>query len=294
MDNSKYNKIKALCLTELSSIEEMILSSINVRNELEFVIKDFLKAPSKMIRSLLSILYLKSLDYTITNNHLKILSVVEIVHNASLIHDDIIDSSLVRRGKETICAKFGNKLGVIAGDYLLSIAFELLSQLDSGKIFPHFVNTLKMMCVGEINQYFEKFRIGTIADYIEKSKNKTGYLFEIALTSPLMLSCCNHDVITQASKFGMNYGIAFQICDDILNITLKDDNKPTKNDIEEGIYTAPVIYAQDVNSYMQGVEKAGCLLNNYIVAAFEQIRTINDNKYKRALIELLELLRYEK
>ena len=147
------------------------------------------------------------------------------------------------------------------------------------------------MCFGEINQHFNRYKIGTIEDYIEKSKNKTAYLFETALIAPFIYE--KSSIISIASEFGLNFGIAFQIKDDIKNLTSKENSKPIKNDIEEGIYTAPVIYAQSAENYLNGVEKAGCLLNNYVSKAENLIENFENNIYTSALRELLELLKYE-
>lgn len=291
--NDKYNDIKKLCVNELSQIENIMISSITLRDELSpFVIK-FLTSPSKRIRPLLAILYLKSSGLGISDETLKILSAVELVHNASLIHDDIIDESDIRRGNKTLSCEFGNKLGVICGDYLLSAAMGILSELNSAEVIKCFARTLQKMCIGEVNQHFDRYKIGTIEEYIEKSKNKTGYLFQTSLVSPLILNRADTQVISKAGNFGLNFGIAFQIRDDILNLISTDKSKPTKNDITEGIYSASVIYSNDTVNYADGVEKARCLLNNYINEAETNIIGLNDNIYTSALKDLLELLKYE-
>lgn len=111
------------------------------------------------------------------------------------------------------------------------------------------------MCIGEINQNFNRFKIGTIEEYIEKSKNKTGYLFETAIVCNLILS----QKISQNKfkNFGLNIGIAFQIRDDLLNILSIDTTKPSNNDIEEGIYNAPIIYSGNPKDLTSGIEKHG-------------------------------------
>lgn len=124
--NEKYSKIKYLASDELKKIEENITSSIHTREPLKSHIVQFLTAPSKRIRPVLAILYTKALGQNLNTQQLELLTAIELVHNASLIHDDIIDESNLRRGQKTISAEFGNKLGVISGDYILSIAMEKL------------------------------------------------------------------------------------------------------------------------------------------------------------------------
>lgn len=290
--NEKYSKIKYLASDELKKIEENITSSIHTREPLKSHIVQFLTAPSKRIRPVLAILYTKALGQNLNTQQLELLTAIELVHNASLIHDDIIDESDLRRGQKTISAEFGNKLGVISGDYILSIAMEKIANLNSIDILKKFSITLNKMCQGEINQNFDRFKIGTIEDYIEKSKNKTAYLFETAMTSCAMLSQASGD-ISKINDFAMNVGIAFQIRDDLINFTKTDSSKPAENDLLEGIYTAPIIYSQNTKNYTKGIEKTKSLLNNYIEKAAKQLENLQDNEFTAALKNFLELLKNE-
>ncbi len=290
--NEKYSKIKYLASAELKKIEENITTSIQTREPLKSHIVQFLTAPSKRIRPVLAILYTKALGQNLNTQQLELLSAIELVHNASLIHDDIIDKSDLRRGQKTISAEFGNKLGVISGDYILSIAMEKIANLNSIDILKKFSITLNKMCQGEIDQNFDRFKIGTIENYIEKSKNKTAYLFETAMTSCAMLSQTSINLL-KTSDFAMNIGIAFQIRDDLINFTKTDRSKPAQNDLSEGIYTAPIIYSQDTKNYTKGIEKTKSLLNNYIEKAAKQLDNLQDNEFTAALKNFLELLNNE-
>lgn len=290
--NEKYKKIKDIAKFEISEIEKKMVLSVKTREPLNSYIINFLMSPSKRIRPLLTILYLKMAGESLSDSQLELLTAIELVHNASLIHDDIIDESKFRRGQKTVSEKFDNKMGVITGDYLLSIAMEKIAKLNSIEILDKFSKTLKQMCQGEINQNFDRFKIGTIENYIEKSKNKTAYLFETALVSCIFLSSKKYD-IQKVSEFGINVGIAFQIRDDLKNLSDIDTSKPTHNDIDEGIYNAPVIYSQNVEDYSSGIEKTKSLLNNYVQSAKEHIQIFEDSIYKTTLNEFLELLNNE-
>jgi geranylgeranyl pyrophosphate synthase len=147
------------------------------------------------------------------------------------------------------------------------------------------------MCQGEINQNFDRFKIGTIEKYIEKTKMKTAYLFETAMTTCVMILNTKQK-IEEISDFGLNFGIAFQIRDDILNFSNSDISKPYNNDIKEGIYNAPVILGTEDDNYFTGVEKTKILLNNYIKNAENSIKFLPENIYKSALYELLELMKH--
>lgn len=287
--NEKYEKIKQTVQAELDLIQKNMIDEIHIREPLQSYLIEFLKSPSKHIRSVLALLYLKANNEIISDKHIELLTVVELVHNASLIHDDVIDESKLRRGHKTLSNKFDNKLAVISGDYILSVAMEKLTQLDNMRIVKKFANTIQKMCIGEINQNFDRFKIGTIENYIEKTKNKTAYLFETALTCSVMLSQNSYD-LTEIDDLGLNIGIAFQIRDDLMNLTDTDITKPVHNDIEEGIYNAPVIFSGSVDVCSEGIEKTKDLLNNYIKSAQQKIRVLPDNQFKSALEEFLELL----
>lgn len=287
--NNKYENIKQIAQNELNIIEEYMFQSIDTREPLNSYIINFLSAPSKRVRPMLSILFYKSLHGNLSNDQLKALCAVELIHSASLIHDDIIDQSDTRRGLQTIANKFGSKLGVISGDYLLSVAMKTITELGSIQLLQNFSNTLNKMCIGEINQNFDRFKVGTIEDYIEKSKNKTAYLFETAMITPFHIGIGKD--IKLASDFGINSGIAFQIRDDLLNLIGNDTSKPSKNDMSEGIYNAPVIYAGSAQNYKDGIEKTKDLLNNYINKANSGIKDLPENEYKRGLEQFLEFLK---
>lgn len=286
---AQYIKYKQLFSGELSKIDKIILDAVSPREELKTPLLNFLNSPSKRIRPVLAMLYLKALEFEISEDIVKLLSAVEIIHNASLVHDDIIDDSEFRRGDKTLSQRFGNKLGVIAGDYLLSLAMGIISNLGDVEILREFSATLKQMCLGEINQNFDLFKIGTIENYIEKSQNKTAYLFKSAIVSPLILSKKSEEIIERASDFALNFGVAFQIRDDLINITKSDHSKPYGNDIAEGIYNAPVIYAGGVENLPVGIEKTRILLNNYIEKALLSLEKLPNNDYKTLLVNLTEL-----
>ena len=283
--NEEYKKIKKLITAELDIIEQKMVEPIDIQEPLKTHVINFLKAPSKRIRPALAILLSKALGEELTDEQLELLSAIEIVHNASLIHDDCE----IRRGNKTIAAEFNNKLGVISGDYLLSIAMKKIGQLNSLEILNEFSHNIKKMCIGEINQNFNRFKIGTIEEYIEKSKNKTGYLFETAIVCNLILS----QKISQNKfkNFGLNIGIAFQIRDDLLNILSIDTTKPSNNDIEEGIYNAPIIYSGNPKDLTSGIEKTRGLLNNYVQEAEKVLTNLENNQYTIALKKFLELLK---
>lgn len=279
----KYLHILNEVKEEVEQIKAEITEDINIREPLKSKLFELMTAPSKHIRAVVSFLYLKAAGQNIDDRQVSLQSAVELVHNASLIHDDIIDESKERRSLKTINAEFENKLAVISGDYLLSIALKKICNLNSIKLIEMFAQTLDEMCKGEVSQYFNKFEIPALEDYLIKTEQKTAKLFETAICGAMLLSNSN----INPKEFAINFGTAFQIRNDLINLNT------TKTDIIEGIYTAPVIYSQNINSPDKGIEKTKLLLNNYIEKAEHSLEILNNSKYKSTLTELLELLKYE-
>lgn len=279
----KYLHILNEVKEEVEQIKAEITEDINIREPLKSKLFELMTAPSKHIRAVVSFLYLKAAGQNIDDRQVSLQSAVELVHNASLIHDDIIDESKERRSLKTINAEFENKLAVISGDYLLSIALKKICNLNSIKLIEMFAQTLDEMCKGEVSQYFNKFEIPALEDYLTKTEQKTAKLFETAICGAMLLSNSN----INPKEFAINFGTAFQIRNDLINLNT------TKTDIKEGIYTAPVIYSQNINSPDKGIEKTKLLLNNYIEKAELSLEILNNSKYKSTLTELLELLKYE-
>lgn len=286
--NKEYENIFNSVNGEIEIIKKNIIKNIGVKEPLNTEFLGLLNAKSKHIRSVMSIIYLKSKNLQITRAHIELLSAVELIHSASLIHDDVIDEGKVRRNIETLNSKFSSKLAVISGDYLLSKALQIINNLKSFEIIKSFAKTLEDMCNGEISQYFNRFKITTIDEYIEKSQNKTAELFVTALNSCLILSGIEDN---NAEIFAKNFGTAFQIRDDLINITQRSNTNP--NDIKEGIYTAPVIFAGDKDKVKDGIEKTYLLINNYIDRALNALNGIENNEYKGILVNLTEILKDE-
>lgn len=302
----KYFKILNIVQKEINQVLEQMINEISIQEPLKSKLFAVLNAPSKHLRPLVSFLYLKTIDANIDDKQIMYQSAIELVHNASLIHDDVIDESQTRRNVQTLNNAFGNKLAVISGDYLLSVALNKVIKIGQIELIGLFSDTLAAMSIGEIAQHFNRFKIPTINEYIEKSAQKTAKLFETALCGSLLIAQKNNlpkplgeesalliftdtqnDNINFAKLFAQNFGIAFQIRDDLINC------KTINSDIKDGIYTAPVIFSGSTQIKPDAIEKTRTLLNNYIDNAKNCLSEFEDNKYKLALVELLEFLRNE-
>ena len=277
----KYNNILNYEQENIKLVLKNMMFGIVVQEPLKSKLFELLNAPSKHIRPFVSFLYLKALGEKIDDAQVLYQSAIELVHNVSLIHDDVIDDSKVRRSLPTLNSQFGNKLAVMTGDYLLSRAMQKVLDIGNLELVKLFSDTLEVMSSGEISQHFGKFQIPTIEEYIKKSEQKTAKLFETALCGSLLVAKSNNDGL----DFAKNFGIAFQIRDDLINC------KTTNTDISDGIYTAPVIFSGDTKVTSDAIEKTKSLLNNYIDEALKCLSKIDENEYKLALVELLELMR---
>lgn len=281
MMNKKYQQISNIFKPELEQVLARMTDGVVVQEPLKSKLFELLNAPSKHIRPLVSFLYLKALGEKIDDAQVLYQSAIELVHNASLIHDDVIDDSKVRRSLPTLNSQFGNKLAVMTGDYLLSRAMQKVLDIGNLELVKLFSDTLEVMSSGEISQHFGKFQIPTIEEYIKKSEQKTAKLFETAVCGSLLVAESNNVGL----DFAKSFGIAFQIRDDLINC------KTTNTDISDGIYTAPVIFSGDTKVTSDAIEKTKSLLNNYIDEALKCLSKIDKNEYKLALVELLELMR---
>ena len=285
LDKCAYQEIFEVVKSDIKKIENRFLEILPKSCEIYSDLEQFLKSPSKRIRSVLALLYLRAIGVEVDENQLELLMIVELIHNASLIHDDVIDEEKIRRSQKNINSKFGNKMAIISGDYLLSVVMEKLTRLGKLELFEIFSKTIKEMCEGEILQYSNLYKIPTLEDYLKKTYQKTGSLFEACVLGCVMLSISQE--VENAKEFSKNFGIAFQIRDDIENI-LKGGN-----DIKEGVYNAPIIFSGSIDNPVAGIEKSKVLLNNYLDIAQKCLCGMDESEYKSALKKLLELLKYD-
>lgn len=263
---------------QINELKKRLLNIENGEIDLESIIKKYLSQESKMIRSVVSILYFGG---SITEEQYLILTATELIHNASLIHDDTIDGSLTRRRERTLNCKYDNRFAVIAGDYLITLAVKQLLKLNNLEVLQKFTDTISKMCIGESMQYFSKNKIPTLDEYLEKTQYKTAELFDTCLETVSFYSDIKYN------KFGLNFGIAFQIKNDL------DDYRKGINlsqDIKDGIYTAPVILLNSVEYSETAIEKTLGLIDNYCRRAKSDIESMSDNKYKRRLVEIIDNL----
>ena len=232
-------------------------------------LKSFVLSGSKFIRSMLAILYLKSLNFEINDNIYKILIAGEIIHSASLLHDDVLDNASLRRGKTAISKEFSSKISILAGDYLLTCAIEKLLDLDNIEILDIFQSCVKKMSKAEINQFFLRNNLPTKDEYIRICEDKTGELFSAILKSCFISLSKDYE---QASDFGKIFGIYFQIKNDL-------EDKSAEEDRGNRVFTAKDIF---------GIEKTYILLDNYKKEMKNIIKNFPEYIYKKNLKDLID------
>ena len=298
MINRSYTEIIECVQSDMEHFDNSIKKVIEkYDNALTKDLELFLTQGSKRLRIALIFLVTRALGSEVSEKQMSLASGIELIHNASLLHDDVIDNAKMRRKEKSFNSVHNNTVSVIGGDFLLSLAMEKFMELKDQRILDMFLKTIKTLCEGEIHQYFHKKCISTIDEYIDKSYQKTGILYELAVNSAVILA--NNSV--NLKEFIKNFGIAFQIKDDYNNIyTAKKST-----DIEEGVYNAPVIYAakdyKRIKKYnSQKILKIAKkkkyeqmtknLLQKYIDKAIENLNVLKDSEYKNALIDLCKFL----
>lgn len=302
-----FDYIKNLCVEEYKELNSFISNCFKnekiSNTEYKLDLSKYLTGNSKQIRSCLIFLFAKALNVNIDEKIIKLASAVEIIHNSTLIHDDIIDNADLRRGNTPLHIKYGNKLAVLSGDFLLSIALSLLVELPQD-IMKNFATCLQNLVNGEISQYFEKQKTPSINEYLKKTENKTASLFIASLKS--LCNLTNTEYSQNIEIFAKHFGISFQIRDDLKNFIIDFEQKPYLNDIQHGIYTAPVIFAFGENLNLSEYStdeiaqkskskevkaKTQNLINTQLEQAIKTIDFLPNSEYKKAILALCNLLK---
>ena len=179
---------------------------------------------------------------------------LELLHTASLVHDDVVDESKERRGQASVNASYDNKVAVLVGDYILSTALLRVSLTDNQKIIQLLAELGRTLAAGEILQ-LSNIQNQEISEdvYYQIINNKTAALFEACAKIGAISAGATDEEVAAAAKFGQNIGMIFQIRDDIFDyFDSKEIGKPTGNDMVEGKLTLPVIYALN-NSHLESM-----------------------------------------
>lgn len=238
------NKIIDLINEDLAKVENSLKSVGEVQdNHLSELLGYALGSGGKRIRPALTLLTGKLYHYDL-DCLLPMTAAIELLHTATLVHDDVIDKAAVRRGRPTINKVWGENKAVLLGDYLFARAGEFCASTGNLRVIKLFSQTLATMAIGELNQAFNAFNPEqTREHYFDRISKKTASLFVLATESGSILSQAPERSVEILREYGHNLGIAFQIVDDILDFTGTEEElgKPAGSDLTQGTLTLPAM-----------------------------------------------------
>ena len=306
--------------SELQELNRRLVEEIRPKSRaLCGILQDIFAAGGKRLRPALSFLFAKALGAEVQEPIYLIAEISELIHTASLVHDDIIDNSLIRRGKPSTNSKFDNAVTVISGDFMFARAAVNLGKLGVNEITALYASVLEDLCDGEIRQVEKKFSTDVDWDYYySKTYKKTASLFEASCKAVALV--LDSSLQEAASEYGKELGLAFQIIDDLLDYKsdTKTLGKPVCSDLREGQITAPILRCLETANNLDREELVGIInklstgemefdtrvldlleatssiehckqmAKNHCQKAIQAIARLENNEAKSALIELAQ------
>lgn len=232
-------------------LEDIFVITKSEDKKLNQVIKKYFSAGGKRVRVLLLLICSKLGDFNNNKkNIIRMASIVEIIHTASLIHDDIIDKAETRRGNITLNKEFGDEFALLVGDYLFSIVLREVSEFENELIHSYLATTLKELCIGELIQEDGLYNLNTRRlDYLRKIKRKTAILIAFATVSGSIISGAKKEDVDSSYRFGYYLGMSYQIIDDYLDFAggATSLGKEIGQDLVNGNITLPALIAKEKN-----------------------------------------------
>ena len=312
--------IQALAENDMSAVNRLIYSQLQsdvaLINQLGVYI---VNAGGKRMRPMLTILAARALNCQ-NNEHIEIAAIIEFIHTATLLHDDVVDESNMRRGRETANALFGNSASVLVGDFLYTRSFQMMTKLGNMNIMNILSDATNIVAEGEVLQLMNCNDAQTTEEsYLDVIYCKTAKLFEAATQLAAVVAGQPKAIESAMQEYGKHLGTAFQLVDDIMDYTAdaKQMGKNVGDDLAEGKPTLPLIYAMENSSESQAslirhaieegngmesldeiltiMEVTGSLVYTQKIAEAEADKAINaiailpDSEYKQALISLAHI-----
>lgn len=297
---------------ELTQVEARLHQAVRVEYlPLADVFGMLIGSGGKRIRPALAILATK-FHPTDPEKMYMLATAAELVHAATLIHDDLIDKSPTRRGNPTINSRWSGTATVLAGDFLLARAADIAAGLDNSRVMRIFARTLMTICEGEIRQDFARSHWPPNRDeYYKHIESKTASLFIAATEGGAILSGAPEDEIAALKAYGRHLGMAFQMVDDILDFTAdeKELGKPVGSDLRQGTFTLPFFYylesearnkpldemfTTQVEQLIEDIRHSSAIAaakaeaQRVAHAARDALAILPDNVYRRTLSDLAE------
>ncbi|WP_107838559.1 heptaprenyl diphosphate synthase component II [Metasolibacillus meyeri] len=282
-----------------TELEKALNSSSHLLNEASL---HLLQAGGKRIRPVFVLLSAKFGDYQI--ERMKHIAVpLELIHMASLVHDDVIDDSNMRRGRRTVKAQWNNRVAMFTGDFIFARALEYVTIIDNPRAHQILARTMVEICNGEIIQIEDKFRMDQhIKDYFRRIKRKTALLIESSCELGAVVGGVDEQNIRRLKRYGYFVGMSFQIIDDILDFTATDKElgKPAGSDLLQGNITLPMLLLKDDTTMQPYLEKvmAGTLTEEERLKMLQYVRrsdaikqatAVSDKYLQKALKEVAAL-----
>jgi len=240
------NKINNTTKNELSRVQKKITKELASEKIVQDIYEYIFQSEGKKTRALIALLASQS-EIIKPAKRIELASIIELLHTATLVHDDVVDESSLRRGEKSVNQVWNNSYSVLMGDFIYSKAFILMMQLDQPLILQELAKATNDIARGEIIQLnlFENYLNLKLNDLLKVSYLKTGRLFEASAKTGAMLAQSSDADIKNFGLLGKNLGIAFQIQDDILDYESLQTNtgKPALQDFQEGKITFPLFYA---------------------------------------------------
>ncbi len=241
-----FSEIHALMKSDLVMMDEILVNRLDSNVDLISQMSQYIiNSGGKRIRPLLLLICARAMNYK-GDYHYSMAVVIELIHTATLLHDDVVDGSSTRRGQETANELWGNAPSILVGDFLYSRAFEIMVEPNSMQIMKILSKATNQISEGEVLQLLNiKNANVSQAEYFEVIERKTACLFKAACQIAGILSESDKDIINALGSFGMHLGNAFQIIDDTLDYESNSSviGKEVGDDLSEGKVTLPMIYA---------------------------------------------------
>lgn len=274
-------------------------------------------AGGKRIRPAIVLLVSRAtmLDLEITSRHRRLAEITEMIHTASLVHDDVVDEAALRRNVPTVNSLFDNRIAVLAGDFLFAQSSWYLANLDNLQVVKLLSEVIRDFAEGEIFQGINRFDTSlTLKAYLDKSYYKTASLMANSSKSAAILSDASAEVIDSLYNYGKYLGLAFQIVDDILDFTSPTEvlGKPSGSDLISGNITAPALFAMEETPYLetliqrefseegdidkalsiisesQGIERSQELAAYHGQLALKQLACLKPSPYSQSLTDIVD------
>ncbi len=250
MSDSIYDLLKIHQVDEhLAKINSILQDSVKDNTKLGALVRYLIKAQSKRLRPLLMLAVILKSKAELSESDYLALAAVEMLHISTLVHDDIIDQSSYRHSETTINFKYNDEIAIVAGDYLINKSFEL-AFLANPQNIPFMTQAFNRICEGQYSELQSNFKVDrSVNEYLQSITGKTAYLFGYALKIAANQLHYGDQETEKLFEYGINFGIVFQIVDDLIDIFATQElaQKKVHQDFKEGIYTLPILLARDIN-----------------------------------------------